>query len=495
MKQRWSGYDWLLRAASAVAVVFILNPLVSSAASQTHELELRIDGTVLIDGTRERVKSGVDLDTLTWVALDKPGQSIEQFTATLHLPAPVTSTTEPSHKLLAINGVQQATSTLTDPTTLTYTATGVGPNATVSVIADFPKGYLDLPPAAEAQVAVQKLAPLWVATSLILPTVGLLFLALMLVQRFIDRQVPRNRAPTEPPDRSVAPALASILYENKIEPEAIAATLIDLAERGYLSIFNKGNNFIIAKERDIDLSTSSFQVGMHEVELTPDEVEIAKQEGLRPFEKILLSKLFVSARPVSSKEDVKVRIGHGLFSKKVAAIYEYLFADAATLGYFVPNAAGLHRRYLMAGWALFILGTLGFIAGAFTLPDPKYFLLFWAGLIAVAYVIVRLAPYVPVRTGEGRTALGKLLTYRLTMTSSKPSEEGIDVFFTQLPLAWSLRVEEPWAARFRNAVFHRPRWYYSSKQLSTAPEFIADLSNLVEFVAASFSAVREKTLA
>src|SRR5690606_18317810 len=124
-------------------------------------------------------------------------------------------------------------------------------------------------------------------------------------------------------------------------------TLIDLGRRGYLSIFNKGNNFIFAKEREIDLATPAFQVGMHEVELSPSELALAQREGLQPFEKILLSKLFVSDRPISSKEDVKVRIGHGMFSKKVAAVYEYLFRAASAAGYFVPDAIRVHRRYLL----------------------------------------------------------------------------------------------------------------------------------------------------
>ncbi|MBI4032109.1 DUF2207 domain-containing protein [Candidatus Berkelbacteria bacterium] len=492
MGQTWPDGRWLWSAALVVVTAAL--PMSALAVTEVHELELQSDGTVLIDGERFRVRTGVDLDTLTWVALDKPGETIEQFTATLHLPRPVSAATEPSHKFLVINGVDRATSTLVDPTTIIYEAQGIGPDATVSVIADFPKGYLLLPPAARAEEAVQKLAGVWVATSIALPLLGLLLLAIMVAQRLLDRRVPRQAAATAFP-KELSPALASILYENKIEPEAIAATLVDLADRGFLSIFNKGNNFIIAKERDIDLSTASFQVGMHDIHLSDEELAICQKEGLRPFEKILLSKLFVSARPISSKEDVKVRIGHGLFSKKVAAIYEYLFNDASAQGYFVPQATALHRKYLVAGWTLFLVGTVGFVAGAFTLPDPKYFLLFWAGLIAVAYVVVRLAPYVPVRTTQGRSTLGTLLIHRLTLTSSKPSQDGIDAFFAGLPLAWALRVEEPWAARFKDAVFHRPRWYYSSKPLRTAPEFIADLSNLVEFVASSFSAVREKTLA
>lgn len=461
------------------------------AVPESHQLTLNADGSLEIDGRRERVQSGVDLDSLTWVALDKPGQYIESFTATLTLPTPVTDQLAPSHKLLIINGAQQATSQLIDPQTIVYQATGIQPEATVSVLADFPKGYLDLPPVIQAQVAVQELAGLWIWTSVLLPGLGLLVLFAMIIQRLVDRRIPKERSEVT----TISPALASMLYENKLEPEAIAATLVDLAERGYLSIFNKGNNFIIAKEQDVDLSTPSFQVGMHDIVLSDAELALCTKEGLRPFEKILLSKLFVSARPISSKEDVKVRIGHGLFSKKVAAIYEYLFRDASELGYYVPQAAALHRRYLQGGWALFIVGTIGFTWGALSLPDPKYFLLFWAGLIAVAYIIVRLAPYVPVRTKQGRAMLGSLLSARSNIVSTTPTTEGIDAFYAGLPLAWALRAEEPWAAKFAKTTFHRPRWYYSSKQLKNAPEFIADLSNLVEFVAASFSAVREKTLA
>lgn len=466
------------------------------AADATHDIVVESDGTAVIDGIeRIGVAPGVDIDNLTWVALDKSGQPVETFRATVHLPTPLEAGQTPAHQLLVINGVRTATSRAVDADTLEFVATGVGPQATVSVVIDFPKGYFALPPSAAASSAIQGLNPLWTWTSILLPLAGLVVLGWMLIARLLDRRIPRGAAQSAPP-AALPPALVSILYENKIEPEAIAATLIDLGRRGYLSIFNKGNNFIFAKEREIDLSTPAFQVGMHEVELSPDELELAKQEGLQPFEKILLSKLFVSDRPISSKEDVKVRIGHGMFSKKVAAVYEYLFRAASAAGYFVSDAIRVHRRYLLLGWLLFVIGVIGFAAGAFALPDPKYFLLFWAGLIALAYVITELAPYVPVRTAAGRQTLGQFLAYRSLLASPTPApaEAGIDEFFAGLPYAWALRAEGQWAKRFEGVVFHRPQWYFTSKDLRSTSELVADLAPLVEFVAQSFASVRQKTL-
>ncbi|MBI4023290.1 DUF2207 domain-containing protein [Candidatus Berkelbacteria bacterium] len=467
-----------------------------AAVSASRSLVLDASGRVTIDGGQTvQVKAGVSVDTLTWVALDHSGQTLARFQADLQLPGPVEAA-QISHKLLVINGVDSATSELVSPTLIRYTATGVGPQATVSVIADFPKGYLTLPPVQAATVAIAELNALWIWLSLILPGLGLLLLIWMLLARARDHRVPVTAQATETPPSQISPALVSILYENKVEPEAIAATLLSLAERGFISIFNKGNNFIFAKEKELNLATPAFALGLHEVALTPDEIAIAEREGLAPFEKILLSKLFVSSRPIASKEDVKVRIAHGIFSKKVAAIYEYLFQDASRLGYFVPHAATRHRKYLVAGWLLFLVASLGFVAGAVTLPDPKYFLLFWAGLIGVAYLIVRLAPYVPVRSQAGRTELGRFLAFRSWLADESPRPgDGVDAFFDYLPYAWALRAEGPWAARFKDAVFHRPHWYYTNKTLSSTSEFVTDLAALVNFVSESFSSVREKTLA
>jgi len=378
-----------------------------------------------------------------------------------------------------------------------YEASAIQPTATLSVTATFPKGYLTLPALTQATVAVEGLHRTWLILSLVLPGLGLGVLLLLLAQRLLDRRVAPTTATQATLPATLSPALASMVFEDKIEPEAITATLLDLAQRGYVSIYNKADAFIMAKERDIDLSTSSFAVGDHEVRLTDQEISIADQEGLKPFEKILLSKLFVAARPISSKEDVKVRIGHGLFSKKVAAVYEYLFSDASQAGYFVPHAARVHQRYLLVGWLLFAIGSIGFIAGAATLPEPKSFLLFWAGLIGMAYMVIRLAPYVPLRSAVGRTTLTQLLAFRqyLSNATAVDPKQGIDQFYQGLPLAWALHAEHDWAKRFEGRVFTRPGWYFTTKPLNSATDFVADIDHLVSFVSESFSSVREKTLA
>ncbi len=480
-----------------LGLLVVGNVTFAYAANEAHELSLAPDGTVLVDSaTTIHVRAGTDVDTLTWVVVDHPGKSIDAMKVILRLPSPMTAT-QGSFKFLGINGVGFATATLTDPQLVEYTATGIQPKATLSVIATFPKGYLDLPALTQAAVAVEGLHQLWLIASLLLPGIGLAVLGYLLLLQLIDRRIPSNTQSASTLPLGLSPALASIVFEDKIEAEAITATLLDLAQRGYVSIYNKADAFIMAKERDIDLTTPSFAVGDHAVHLSDEELVIAEKEGLRPYEKILLSKLFVAARPISSKEDVKVRIGHGLFSKKVAAMYEYLFTDASQAGYFVPHAARIHQRYLLLGWLLFAIGSAGFIAGAVTLPEPKSFLLFWAGLIGMAYLIVRLAPYVPLRSGRGREALAQLLVYRRELAQWAPIQDqvGIDQFYQQLPVAWALHAEHDWAQRFEGKVFTRPGWYFTTKPLDSAAAFVADIDHLVSFVAESFSNVREKTLA
>ena len=473
-------------------------PGLAWAATMSHDLVLSHTGSVTIDGQPNlHVQAGISVDNLTWVAVDKPRAVIEMLTLTLHLPTPIDPASPPTFKLLSIKGVTTSTATIQDPVTVVYQATDVQPTATVSLLADFPKGYLQLPLTAQTAVDIQKLNRFWVVSSLALPGLGLLLLLWMLAARMIDhRQAQQASTQTTPPTK-LAPALISILYDDMIEPEAMAATLVDLAQRGFLSLYSKDANFIVAKEREVDLSTSSFQLGDHTVHLSDQELTITEREGLKPFEKILISKLFVAARPISSKADVKIRIGHGLFSNKVAAIYEYLFAEASQVGFFVPHAGKVHQRYLLVGWLSFLIGALGFIAGAIALPDPKVFLLFWVALLAMSYLIVRLAPLVPLRTTQGRRELGQYLAYRSYLADKNPIPPGvsIDEFFAQLPLAWALRVHHEWAARFRSVIFQRPNWYFTKKTLATSVDFIEDIDHLVSFIAESFSTVREKSLA
>lgn len=468
------------------------------AVSQTHELVMAENGQVVVDANTKilRVRGGVDIDSLIWVAFDKPGFSIDEFKATLHLPKPLPSVSSVNHKLLAIHGVGETSSQFVDSQTIVYQAADIAPTATVSVVADFPKGYLNLPLSTKATDEIGRLNKVWVTLSIILPLTAVLILGFIIFLRWRDHHIALAGVSDGALPAKLPPALVSMLYSNKIEPEAIAATLIDLARRGFLTIFNKGDNFIFAKEKDIDLSSVSFQTGNHDIVLSRSERAVAIREGLEPFEKILLSKVFVSSRPIASKEDVKVRIGHGLFSKKVAAVYIYLFDLASSLGQFVPRATAVHRDYLAAGWITTIVGFIGFVFGAWTLPDPKYFLLFWAGMMLVGYTIVKIAPYVPIRGANGRAELAKFLPFRefLTLKDRIPDNWTVDQFFTYLPYAWALQAQEQFSLRFNSKSFHRPRWYFSNKDVNSAYEFVSDLIPLVSFVAESFASVREKTL-
>lgn len=462
------------------------------------EITISESGNVSVsNGDNFRISAGVSEDELRYPIIDSGGSSFQEFRGTLKLPKPLENANLGSFSMIALNGVGSYNVEIIDPITVSYQAFGIGPNAEITLIAKFPKGYFNLPPSTVVGVGIQALNPVWIYTSWIIPLIGMLILGYMWFQRYRDHQMPSDAKTYDTPPSDIAPALVSTLYENKIEPVAIAATLVDLARRGYISIFNKGNNFIFAKEREIDLSTQAFQVGMHDVRLDEEEVKIAKKEGLRPFEKILLSKLFVASRPISSKEDVKVRIGHGLFSKKVAAIYEYLFRDASELGYFVPNAITRHRKYLFTGWILAIVGFAGFLLGVWFLPDPKYFILFWVALMILANFIISLAPYVPLRTDNGRLQLARFLGFRKYISDSAEMDEtkSIDDFFKILPYAWALGAHHEWAKRFSNHVYHRPDWYSSGKKNQNTVEFVQEIDNLIEFVSESFAAVREKTLA
>lgn len=481
-----------------VFALFFVFP--TNLLAQTFSAEINIDqsGEVSVsNGDRFRINAGVSEDELRYPIIDSNSNSYQEFRGILKLPTPIENANLGSFSMIAINGVGNHSVEIIDSTTISYQAIGIGPNAEITIIAKFPKGYFNLPPATIVGVGIQALNPLWIYSSWIIPFIGLSLLGYMWFQRFRDHQMPSDNNIYNAPPSDIAPALISTLYENKIQPEAIASTLIDLARRGYISIFNKGNNFIFAREREIDLSTQAFQVGMHDVKLNDEEVKIARKEGLKPFEKILLSKLFVASRPISSKEDVKVRIGHGLFSKKVAAIYEYLFRDASELGYFVPNAISKHRKYLFAGWILAILGFFGFLLGVWFLPDPKYFILFWVALMILANLIIGLAPYVPLRTSAGRSQLAKFLEFRkyISTQDSSDNNKSIDDFFKILPHAWALGAHHEWAKKFEHHVYHRPDWYYSGKKNQSTIEFVQEIDNLIEFVSESFAAVREKTLA
>jgi hypothetical protein len=279
------------------------------------------------------------------------------------------------------------------------------------------------------------------------------------------------------PPEKISPAITGVLIDGAVGSREIAATLIDLAERGYIYIVNKGNGqFSFGIRRSGDLATLP---------------------GLSDFERELLAKIFLPKTYKSTVADVEMRIGRHIFSRKIAQFYLAVYNEATRLGFFVKNPAKVHLAWKYTGVGLFFLCFLGFIIGALMCADPKFSLLFCVGGMIASSVIIKFSSFMPARTNIGDGQLQEWLEFREYLTDKKPAT-GIETlqgkFEEYLPYAIVLGAEVDWAKRFTKERFSPPDWYDSPERVVTLESFAQQLFPLIGYVAENLARSHEPTV-
>jgi len=426
---------------------------------------LEKNGEVSIDGKKQNraIRFYDNYDELRILVFDNPPDYISYFKATVNLPEAVKEN-DVRQITYAVHGVDDTLNYMPDSKTLVYEAYNISPGATLTIVAQLPKGLITPSFAKRIQITLAQITVQgWLYIAIILPGVTILFMGFMIYKRRAIRFLMVKKPLDEPPAQ-VAPAISGVVIDGSVGAREIAATLIDLAERGYIFIINQGDQFFFAKRK-------------------LDNLESA--QGLSMFEKALLSKIFMPTSYKSTIADVEMRIGRHIFSRKIANFYLGVYNQATSQGYFVQNPAKVHLGYKYTGIVLFFLTFLGFIYQAITDKGPKYSLIFWvSGLIAAA-LIIKFAPLMPARTPRGNQEMQKWLAFReyLAAKNPVPVEDYVQNKFSKyLPYAIVLGAEVDWVKRFGEKPFKQPDWYESKERIITLESFANNLFPLIGYV-------------
>ena len=423
------------------------------------------NGLVTIDGKKtDSLYIQPDYYEVRMVVLDKPGEYIGKMVVTMTLPKPVQKN-QISQIVYAIHGIGSYQTYMTSPTTLVYEATDISSESTLSISAHLPKNSLTPPLSKRVLYYITNVpAKVYAGIAITIPLITLMIMLTMVVRRRRDQIVSLNVAPSEVlPEGNIPPAVAGVLLDGQVGPREIAATLIDLANRGYLFITQDNGYFTFGKRKSLDL---------------------ANLPELRLYERILLSKIFTSKNYKSTKEDVEMRVGNHIFSRKIAQVFLEIYNEATRLGYFVQNPAVIHRRWKYTGIVLFFLGALGFAHNAIFAPDPKFTLIFWVGEMAAAWVIIKISGLMPVRSAAGSRALTGWMAFRRYLKLEQPIEAGANInetFNNYLPYAIVFGVEADWAKRFLQTSFVLPTWFESFNQVNSLEDYIGGLYPIISF--------------
>lgn len=410
----------------------------------------------------------------------KDGSFVDQLTTTVTLPRAI-----PAQQMVARHTASYGVVTeepIVTGSTVTYVVRNLTPDASYRIELVLPPGAVQ--PSFFGQIidAVRNLDPLWwLGIAIGLPLLALLILGGMFAATLRTWRRPSVTSELESLPVSgttvVAPALAAVLVSGKVSPRALAATLLDLANRGFIQVVHHVDGFTFGKRKSLDVSS---------VAQLP--------AGLEPFEQILLEKMFRSDALKSTGADIQLRLGEQLFSREIAQAYLSMYDATVTHGWFVRNPEAIYKGYRSLALVVIALAVLGFILSLMFGPEPYFYLLGWAGLFFVGLVMYEITPLLPRRTPEGDQQYGQWLAFRNYLTSARRigNVAMAQTLYTKyLPYAVALGVEVEWTERFLGAPFHVPDWYTSSGSVYVIEDFANNIFPIIGSVATDFAKVRE----
>ncbi|MDQ3327665.1 MAG: DUF2207 domain-containing protein [Chloroflexota bacterium] len=323
------------------------------------------------------------------------------------------------------------------------------------VRAQFPAGTVDAPaPAWQAkadrldylnETVKPRNNALLLAAGLLIGSLSLV--ALIVTWRTKGREPqlrPDTTRYTFPPSDLPAPVVGVLLDERADVQDAVSA-LFSLAERGFARITE-----IPAMDGE-----PNFQL---------DLLGSPEQEELRPYERILVEKLFDAERSVLLSE-VKARL-----PKAVPGFRTALYEEVAHAGLFKANPEKVRKRYRLYGIGVFMLGMLalcasiptGFFFVASSYVDVFYVLIPGFSIFALGMGLTVLAYAMPVRTTTGSVAAAQWRSFRSYLADIEKSpdfDQDPGVLKRYLSYAVAFGLGKSWVDKFAAGDIQGPAWY------------------------------------
>lgn len=440
--------------------------LTSNSGLLNISAELTKEGKVLIDGKESQEKYDFVNNELRMLVLDNPGKYFEEVNVTLRLPEGISG--EVFHEILGVHGVAEKSSHLVDKRTVVYQANEVSSSAILTIVAKLPAGSIK-PKIAERITKNLLLikSKVWILVGISLPALCFIIMVMFLIYQQRRHRIEIPEKETANPPMAIPPAVVGALFNQKVGSREIAATLIDLAQRGDIVILDRDRGFAFGKGRF--------------------------DQRLLGFEKILLSKIF-SEHLSSDRKELEERINRHFYSKKMSLVTAGIYALATRLGYFKANPQKYLMKYRLLGIFFFLIALGGFAISLIQFRDPPFIVFFWVGMMATSLIISIMAGKLPIRTVIGQEVLSNWYAFKkyLSNPNSFPySENNQEIFQKYLPYAIVMNCEAAWAKRFSEHNFMMPDWFLSDKKGLGLEDFCLSLFPIVSYVSRSLSAIRE----
>ena len=430
-------------------------------------IDLQRDGSAIINGksVSNVVKPLGDVDEMRYVVLREPQDTYSSAEVDVKLPDGQLKRLAKDPQTIAVHGADPLLAQLAGDT-ITYKAENVGDSSTMTIVADFPKGYFTLPASQEIGRSLGSIPPVtWVVLGVTLPPIALVLVLAMLFGSHFQLKTKKVKGEVTVPPSTVSPALVSIMTHGRVTAHTIMATLVDLANRGVVDIYNRGDDFMIYR-RDRPVGSSVV---------------------LKNYEQLLLEKIFLPKQKTVGSGDVEERMARHLFSRKIAQIFLEVYQEGVDLGYFTDSPAKIHLRYRMVGIGTFFVGLIGYLIFAITSPDPKFVLFFWLALVFLGMLIINLAPTLTGFSPKGEQIREEWLKFRNFLAAPKVLTGYEQLFGQYFAFAIAMNCEIDWAARFSSSNFIIPKWYDFTGQLNGVENFAKSFLPILDYLGKNLS--------
>lgn len=482
MKRIWLILAGLIVAgllSSAIVLAQTGEPTGGQSAGRDLKRSLVIgaDGRLLVDGRVSREASlNVLPDALEvrYKVLDQPGISFNQVTVEITLPPTVEAAAVEAH-VYAVHGVADYQLERLSGQTMRLSAIGVGPSASLTVALKLPQSAITLSIWGRWRLALERFSVgQWLAIGSV-PLLAVAIMATMLVVRQRRDLFLPPAKPIDQPPSSLPPAMVGLLLYGSITMREIAATLIDLAERGYIDIIYRGPaDFAFSQKRDWQ-----------------------GDRRLQPHERDFLAQLLVEPGVISQGEAVENQLNKSIWSETVSVAIEQIYRQMGQLGYFADSPR--HYRSVIQGMAmtLFFISIIGLALTLRLIGDQSWLALPWVLTFLIAPFLTRLADLVPRRTPAGREQTVLWLGFRamLARPTAIDSRFKADLYPKYLAYAIALRCERQWTARFGHLPCQLPDWFFSQTvRIDHYDELATALFGVIGYVGQKFSVSRKPTV-
>ncbi len=477
----WFVVGYFARPASEASV----RPIFSTSQNIRIDLLVEDGGDVLYQGEPigSSFEFGSESDTFSYQVFNREQVAVESLQVAITLPRNLASANDVTARHFGDVEVDTASAPIITANQVTFRANNLQPNSTYSIELILPKGIVSAGLVGEAVSSLKSIpAPVWIGASIVLPIITLLVLLfyVWLARRNWTSVVIKDERST-PPDKS-KPAEVGVIVDGRVAARSIAATLIHLATRGFITITRTPDGYKFGKRRPVDMTRLD------------DKFKI---EPLTQYEAIILDKIFDKVNITSSKEELDFRVGHHIFSRKIAHAYLAIYEYALQNGWLVEDPQRKFRKYRLFAFAVICMAILSFVFSLLFGPDDKfYYLVGWIGVFLSGILMYQIVPFMPKRTQKGDKAYEEWVKFRNYLASNKQiSAESVSsaqkIYEDYLPYAIMFGVEVEWTERFLHLPFFEPEWYIYPGKIDHIEQFANSIFPIIGQVSKNLAKSRE----